>query len=87
MSKLYLLLGLFAFMMSLTMTVWAENPCLPIAEACMECGYYKGGHKVGKGLVINCVMPIVAHNKKLPNVTFSDDILQKCKAFLLKKMH
>ena len=65
---------------------WAANPCMPIAKACMQKGYYKGGNKVGKGLIENCVMPIVNHQKTLGNVTFADDVLNQCHTMLQEKM-
>lgn len=72
--------------MSISTFLWAENPCMPIAKACMDNGYYKGGNKVGKGLVENCVMPMVTHQKTLGNVTFSDDVLNQCHALLQQKL-
>lgn len=68
----------FALTMGVVMYGWAANPCRPIARACMLAGYYKGGESKGKGLIKNCVMPVVAHNKTLPNTNFSKDDLQQC---------
>ena len=83
MKKRYAVLG----MMLLSATsVWANNPCMPIAQACMKAGYYKGGDKVGKGLVINCVMPIVHKRKTLPDTNFDDNALHQCKTILVETM-
>ncbi|MFI4918594.1 MAG: hypothetical protein ACHP65_03465 [Legionellales bacterium] len=86
MHKLTATAGIFALTMSLTVTGWAANPCRPIAIACMKLGYYKGGDKVGKGLVKNCVMPVVAHNKILANTNFSDSDMQLCRTVIMQKM-
>jgi hypothetical protein len=86
MKKLYYISGSFIVAMSVSMSGWAANPCMPIAQACMEQGYYKGGNKVGKGLVENCVMPIVAHTKTIPGATFSETVLQQCNLNLKSRM-
>ena len=65
---------------------FAGNPCMPIAQACMEAGFYKGGEKEGKGLVINCVKPITEKQKTLANTSFSDETLQQCAATIAEKM-
>lgn len=86
MSKLYSIIGVVILAMSASLYTWAANPCKPIAKACMKEGYYKGGNKVGKGLIENCVMPIVEQNKTLPNTTFSDTTLQQCKEKLMQQI-
>lgn len=86
MSKVFSILGIFILAMSVTLACWAANPCRPIAKACMAQGYYKGGNKVGKGLIENCVMPVATKEKTLPNATFSDAVLQQCKMLLMEKM-
>ena len=52
----------------------------------MEQGYHNGGSKENKGLMENCVMPVVAGEKTLPNVTFSEKTRNKCKKIITKKM-
>ena len=79
-------LSLCVFALSVSFAGWAGNPCMPIAQACMKEGYYKGGDKVGKGLVQDCVMPVVSKQKTLENKTFSDEVLQQCNTTLEKKM-
>ena len=86
MNKPYPILGVLVLSTGFTMQGWAANPCLPIAKACMQAGYYKGGNKVGKGLIMDCVLPIVKTTKTLPNVTFSDSVRQLCKEKLAEKM-
>ena len=71
--------------MTISVTVSA-NPCMSIAQACMKEGYYKGGNTVGKGLVEDCVKPLVSKRKTLPNATFNDADLAGCGAMLQKKM-
>lgn len=66
--------------------VWAENPCKPIASACEQQGYYKGGNKVGKGLIENCVLPVVNDRKTLPNMTFSMEEKKQCRMVIMQKM-
>jgi len=72
--------------MSVIQCSWADNPCSPIAVACEKAGYYKGGQNVNKGLVVDCIMPIVTHTKTLPDVTFSENVLSECKVLLIEKM-
>lgn len=78
--------GLILLAMSAYASACAANPCMPIAQACMKEGYYKGGDAKGKGLVKNCVMPVVEKSKTLPNVLFTDTQLQNCKAVIAVKM-
>jgi hypothetical protein len=86
MNKLSFVGGVIAATV-VSFSVWANNPCMPIAEACMEAGYYKGGNKVGKGLVENCVMPVAAGTKTLPNTNFSSTVLQQCHATIATRMN
>ncbi|ETO93418.1 hypothetical protein [Legionella oakridgensis] len=87
MNKLHLKLCVLMAAMGISLPGWAEDtPCKSLAEACVQEGYYIGGNKVGKGLVEDCVMPIINHKKTIPNVTFSEDQLQQCKAELDKKL-
>jgi hypothetical protein len=86
MSNQFSKLSLSILALSVSVVSWAGNPCMPIAQACMNEGYYKGGDKVGKGLVKDCVMPVVSKQKTVGNNTFSDEVLQQCGATLEKKM-
>lgn len=79
-------LALSVVALSACVVSWAGNPCMPIAQACMKEGFYKGGNNVGKGLVEDCVMPVTAKQKNLPDSNFSDEVLQQCSAMLAKKM-
>ena len=81
-------IGVFVLAIGVTLSGWAAaNPCMPIAKACMQLGYYKGGKNVGKGLVENCVIPVVNNNKTLPNANFSQSDLQQCNAYVQAKMN
>lgn len=78
--------GILALTIGVTMSGWAARPCAPIAQACKQAGYYKGGMKEGKGLIENCIVPITNGNMTLPNTSFSADLLQSCKATIAAKM-
>jgi hypothetical protein len=84
MNKLCIFSGSILLAMSVSLPSWA-NPCMPIAQACMGEGYYKGGDKEGKGLIKDCVMPVVNGQKTL-NTTFSADVMQQCKTTIEQKM-
>ena len=84
MNKLTVLSGSVIIAMAVSLPSWA-NPCMTIAQACMSQGYYKGGDKEGKGLVKDCVMPVVNGQKTL-STTFSADTMQQCKTMLDQKM-
>ena len=86
MNKLFSRVGVFALLMSVTLFGWAAGGCRPIAMACMKMGYYKGGEKEGKGLIKDCVMPVVAGTRTLPNTNFTPDQLQSCKMTIAEKM-
>jgi hypothetical protein len=66
--------------------VLAANPCKPIAKACEKAGYYQGGNSVGKGLVMNCILPVTAKKMSLENTNFSDETLSTCRTLIMKKM-
>lgn len=85
MNKLLCMVTTSMLSMTLALPVFA-NSCMPIAQACMKQGYYKGGHDSGKGLVEDCVMPVVKKTKTLPDEQFSDDVLQQCEATIQEKM-
>lgn len=72
-------------LLTISISSWAANPCMPIAQACMQQGYYKGGASSGKGLIEDCVKPVVAKAKTLPNTTFTDDTLQQCATAIAQK--
>ncbi len=86
MNKLYKISGALMLTVGVTASGWAANACMPIAKACMSQGYYKGGNKEGKGLIDNCVKPVVAGEMTLPNTSFSNDVMQQCKAEIMAKM-
>ena len=86
MSKLYFKSGLIMLAMGVSVSAWAASECMPIAQACMKEGYYQGGDAKGQGLIKDCVMPVVAKSKTLPNAVFTDAQLDSCKAVLALKM-
>ncbi len=62
------------------------EPCKAIAEACMQAGYYKNGKNVGKGLIVDCLVPVASGKKVLPNTNFSDEVLTQCKTKLMENI-
>lgn len=86
MNKLTSSIGIFTLAMGVTVGAWADHPCHPIAQECMKLGYYKGGNGAGKGLIKDCVMPVVSGTKTLPNTNFTPDQLQQCSAMIQQKM-
>lgn len=85
MNHLFLKSGVAVVALVVSVASWAQNPCMPIAQACMKEGYYKGGSNVGKGLIEDCVKPVIAKTKIIPNTAFSDDTLQQCAATIEQK--
>ncbi len=75
----------FLIIAGLSSAGWA-NPCMPMARACEKAGFYKGGNKTGKGLIMDCVMPIVMGNKSLPGTSFNTADKNASKTTLIKKM-
>ena len=69
--------------LSATATVFAQNSCNAIAQACKKAGYYHGGSSVHKGLVANCMLPVVNKKPIISLSDFSDRDLEECKAFLM----
>ena len=78
------IIGLVIMVLISSMAI--ANPCMPIAKACMKEGYYKGGSKEGKGLIKDCVMPVLSNEKSFPGITFSDETRQQCDAKLKQSM-
>lgn len=72
-------------LLSVSVYGWA-GPCMPIAKACMQNGYHKGGEKDHKGLVKDCVLPVVMGSKTLPNTNFSESQRVECKTTLAQKI-
>lgn len=85
MKKLISNFSVFALLFCVSAYSWA-GPCMPIAAACKMNGYVKGGEKEGKGLIKDCVMPIVMGTKTLPKTNFTDEQRQQCKAKISEKM-
>ena len=85
MNKVLSKVGMFTVLISVSVYGWA-GACMPIAKACMQNGYYKGGEKTHKGLVRDCVMPVAMGSKSLPNTNFSSTERQQCKATIEQKL-
>ncbi len=80
------LIFLSSLLFLISAPIFAANPCKSIAKACEEAGYYQGGNTVGKGLVMNCMLPVTAKKMSLPNTEFSDETLGACRTMIMKKM-
>lgn len=70
-----------------------DGPCKQIAQACMQAGFVKGGHKDGatKGLKMDCMKPIM-DGQAVAGVTVSPETVSACKEkrakwMEMKKLH
>jgi hypothetical protein len=66
-------------------TALARGPCAEILATCEQAGFVRGGARMGNGLQIDCVRPIMAgtsqrpqSGKPLPNV--NAELVAACKA-------
>jgi hypothetical protein len=85
MNKMISKASIFALLIGVSVYGWA-GPCMPIAKACMKNGYHKGGEREHKGLVKDCVLPVVMGSKTLPHTNFSENQLQECKSKIAQKV-
>lgn len=60
-----------------------EGPCMKLKEACVAAGFEKGKHKEKKGLMMDCMKPLM-HGETVAGVTVSPEDLAACKE---KKEH
>ena len=56
-----------------------EHPCHKIEEACKAAGYVRGGAKTDKGLVKNCMAPLMA-GQSVSGVSITSADVQACQA-------
>jgi hypothetical protein len=56
-----------------------EHPCKAIAKACEAAGFVKGGEAQGKGLMRNCIKPLM-EGQTVAGVSVSPEEIQACKA-------
>ena len=61
-----------------------DRPCMKIEQACEAAGFAKGKAKEGKGLVVNCMNPIL-EGKSVPGVTIDETTIQACKDIKAKR--
>lgn len=85
MCKLFTILAVLIMSASLTAPTFA-GPCSEIAKACSAAGYYKGGNTVGKGLILDCILPIAEGSKSLPGKSFNASSKSQCAALIHEKM-
>jgi hypothetical protein len=55
-----------------------NHPCKKIAEACKAAGYVRGGGKTGKGIMENCIQPIMS-GQVVANVRVEPSDIAACK--------
>ena len=82
MKKVLIASILILFGTSLT---YADQPCKPLADACSSAGYYRGGNTVGKGLIMDCMVPVLSNKMKM-NVNMSAADKKACKTELEEKI-
>ena len=65
--------------------VLAQEPCAQILTACEQAGFVRGGAPTGKGILVDCIRPIMAGtfqrpraNQPLPKV--DAQLITACKA-------
>lgn len=56
----------------------AGKPCMKIKQACEAAGFTKGGHKEGKGLMMDC-MKKLAQGESVAGVNISAEDMASCK--------
>lgn len=56
-----------------------NHPCKKIAEACQSAGYTKGGESTGKGLMMNCLKPLIS-GQAVAGVNVSSTDVAACQA-------
>jgi hypothetical protein len=56
-----------------------EHPCAKLKAACEAAGFVKGGAKSGKGLLKDCMLPVMAGHP-IAGVTVDPADVQACKA-------
>lgn len=55
-----------------------EGPCMKLKEACQAAGFEKGKHKEKKGLMKDCLKPLM-HGETVAGVTVSAEDMAACK--------
>ena len=63
-----------------------DHPCMKIEQACNAAGFVKGRAKEGKGLIVNCMKPLLA-GKSVPGVTVDAATIQHCQDIRDKRSH
>jgi hypothetical protein len=57
----------------------SSHPCKTIEAACSAAGFIKGGAKTGKGMMKDCMKPIMS-GESVSGVTVTADEVAACKA-------
>jgi hypothetical protein len=57
----------------------ANHPCKTIMEACKSAGFMKGGHASGKGMMEDCIKPIMS-GQTVSGVTVDPADVSACQA-------
>jgi hypothetical protein len=60
MKNIFLMIGcLITLSLSSLIFADADHPCKPLEAACKAAGFYQGGSSSGKGLLKDCIEPLV----------------------------
>lgn len=58
-----------------------QGPCKALKQACKAAGFYRHGHKEGKGIYKDCIKPLL-DNQSVPGVSIAPDDIKNCQAKL-----
>lgn len=86
MRVLFTILAILTMSIALYLPAFAQSPCKDIVKACTDQGYYKGGNTKGKGLVVDCILPITEGSKTIPGTNFSPSTLKACREKVMEEM-
>lgn len=53
------------------------GPCAEVKKACEQAGFYKGGHREGKGLTKDCLLPL-SQGKSVVGVSVPVEKVSMC---------
>lgn len=81
------ILALFVLAISLPLAAEAkmDRPCKKVMAACEAAGFKKGGHKEGKGLMMDCMKKLM-DGEKVEGVTVAAEDMAACKEMHEKRM-
>lgn len=83
-SSIFLIAGIT--LSALAVDQAALKPCRNIIQACKNAGFVKGGVAQGKGILENCLTPIMS-GQTVPGVTVDPADVQGCQALKAKMLN